>query len=51
MEEVAIGSLRFASNQTNSVPEAGSVDIVGQDNRADDDIHVQRSNDIEMVER
>ena len=51
MEEVAIGSLRFASNNQNSVPEMGSVDVVGQDNRDDDDIDVRRSHDIEIVDR
>ena len=51
MEEVAIESLRFASNHQNSVPETGSIGIIGQDGRNDDDIDVQQSNDIEVVER
>ena len=50
MEEAVIGSLRFASNHTNSIPETGGVGDVGEEHR-EDDIGIQQSDDIELVAR
>ncbi|KAF8797341.1 hypothetical protein BYT27DRAFT_7344213 [Phlegmacium glaucopus] len=47
MIESSVGSLRFATNNPNPVPETGDVDFVNRD----DDIGIRISDDIQMVDR
>ncbi|KAF8801244.1 hypothetical protein BYT27DRAFT_7198605, partial [Phlegmacium glaucopus] len=45
MIESTVGSLRFAANNPNPVPETGDVDIVN----GDDDIGIRLSDDIQIL--
>ena len=47
MMEASIGSLRFAPDIPNPIPENGIVD----EEIRDDDIEIQFSNDIQMIDR
>ena len=51
MEEFAISSLRFASDHPISIPQTEIIRIGGQDIRDNDNIDVERNNDIDVVQR
>jgi len=52
MVEASIGSLRFAPDDPNPIPETGSINILDE-GRRDDDIEIQLNDDsdIQMVDR
>jgi len=50
MVEASIGSLRFAPDNPNPIPETGSINILDEERR-DDETELSNDSDIQMVER